>query len=220
MGRAAVAEQATGPDNSLTILIKHCRDMKRQEARTAALTLLMMLCCLFVSVCGIFANFQRDLQSRSDVTPNISQLKSDKQVLCPSDSAETKPQKMSVHVGLHNHTWEVIDGEHFDEEKQAIVIPNPGFYFVYVAATYWCRGTESLSASIYVKLHKWNADYDKQVKMEEGQEELHCPRDGLKHIYIGQVFKLQAMDHLTVSLRPKDKVHIKSSFGAFTTSCP
>lgn len=54
-----------GPDESVLILIKHCRDMKQQETRLRLITLILLLSCIALILFTTGADLRRQENSAS-----------------------------------------------------------------------------------------------------------------------------------------------------------
>lgn len=61
-----------GPDESVLILLKHCRDMKQQETRLRLITLFLLLSCMaliLLTTGSVIRQKENSVSSRQGVSP-------------------------------------------------------------------------------------------------------------------------------------------------------
>ncbi|XP_044030889.1 uncharacterized protein LOC122865918 [Siniperca chuatsi] len=216
-----------GPDNSVLILIKHCRDMKQQETRLRLFTLLLLLSCTALFICAIGTDLRHNETSGSSGqgTPvEQSSAYSKQERVCPADNPQTNLQRLRIHLrsvpadntsdGLYIK-WNVMFGEKYNKEKHAIVIPVTGFYFVYVRITLSCHDGDSNFKRFYVELHNWNEGYNKTVCLTEAWDGITCTSEWSRSVFVGQLFDLLEGDHVRVWIGEGYRLITKSSFGAY-----
>ncbi|XP_023253576.1 uncharacterized protein LOC111648055 [Seriola lalandi dorsalis] len=222
---------AMGRDESILILIKHCRDMKQQESRLRLITLLLLLSCttLFVFIkaadlkqCGNSGSIEQRITEEQH--PAYSQ----QERLCPAVNPQNNSQRPHIH--LHSMTtdnrtdgqyikWKSMFGKEYNEEKQAIVIPQTGVYFIYVTITLLCDEETTTQAEdfnkLLVQLRRWNEGYDKIVPIMDAWNGVTCTSKVPRSVFVGQLFDLLAGDHVSVWIEFGYKLVWKSSFGAY-----
>lgn len=110
-------------------------------------------------------------------------------------------------------------GETYSQEKHAIVIPETGFYFVYVRIALNCHGEDGAEnfKRFIVQLHNWNEGYNKTMKLTEARDGIACTPQGSRSLFVGQLFDLLEGDHVSVWIGEGYKLITKSSFGAYLT---
>lgn len=115
--------------------------------------------------------------------------------------------------------WDVMFGEKYSKEKRAIVIPETGFYFVYVRIALSCQDEDEAAnfKRFYVELHKWNERYNKTVRLTEAWDGIVCTSEGSRSVFVGQLFDLLKGDHVRVWIGEGYELITKSSFGAYLT---
>ncbi|XP_040914620.1 tumor necrosis factor ligand superfamily member 15-like [Toxotes jaculatrix] len=218
-----------GQDRSVLILIKHCRDMKQQEMRLRLITLLLLLSCaaLFIFTVGF------ELKQRENST-STTQMSMDMQYpaysqqgqLCSGDNPQTNVQRLHIHLrfvpednktdGLYIN-WDVNFGEKYNKEKRAIVIPETGIYFIYVRTTLRCQDKDDAAKfkKFNMMLHKWNEGYNKTLHLADTWDGVACASEGLRSVFVGQLFDLLEGDHVSVWIGEGYELILKSSFGAY-----
>ncbi|XP_076614804.1 uncharacterized protein LOC143338350 [Chaetodon auriga] len=216
-------------DESVLILIKHCRDMKQQETCLRLITLLLLLTCmaLFIFVTGADLR-QRENSGTSGQarTTEQSLAYSKQEKVCAADIPPTSVQRLNIHlrsvstgnVGDGQYIkWDVMFGEKYDHEKRAIVIPEKGFYFVYVRIALNCQVEDGARnfKRFFVRLDNWNEGYNKTVPLTEAGDGIACTPEGSKSLFVGQLFDLLEGDHVSVWIGEGYKLITKSSFGAY-----
>ncbi|XP_078127416.1 uncharacterized protein LOC144531252 [Sander vitreus] len=210
-----------GQDKSVLILIQHCRDMKQQETRLRLVTLLLLLSCTALFIFTICANLWQHGNSGSSgqecaVEPSPAYSKQES----PTANPQTNTQKLHIDLtslGAANKTdglymkWHVNFGDQDNKEKSAIVIPEDGFYFVYVSIALSCN--EGDFNRFYVELRNWNEAYPSTrpvMKTWDG-----CTSEGAKSVFLGQLFELSKGDNLSVWIGEGYELISTSSFGAY-----
>ncbi|XP_041816799.1 uncharacterized protein LOC121623551 [Chelmon rostratus] len=217
-----------GPDESVLILIKHCRDMKQQETRLRLITLLLLLTCmaLFIFNTGVGLR-QRESTGASGqesaAEQSLDYAKEEK--VCATG---TPPTNLKQHINLRSVAtdnkgdgvyikWDVMLGERYDPEKRAIVILETGVYFVYLRIALNCLGgdRDGNFKRFYVQLHTWNKGYNKTVTLTEAWDSIACTPQGSRSFFVGQLFELLKDDHVSVWIGVGYEHITKSSFGAY-----
>lgn len=107
--------------------------------------------------------------------------------------------------------------KNYNEERRAIVIPQAGFYFVYLRISLNCNGESDENPSrFFMHLQKWNKGYSKTVNLTDALDVLDCNQWPMsKNLYVGQLFDLSEEDNLSVWVRDGYKMIKKAEFGAF-----
>lgn len=114
--------------------------------------------------------------------------------------------------------WDIVFGEKYIvPEKRAIVIPQTGFYFVYVRIALRCPAGDENFMRFYVELHSWNEGYNKSVSLMEAWDGVVCTPGSNRNVFLGQLFDLLQGDHVSVWIREGYKLIKKSFFGAYLT---
>ncbi|XP_054468912.1 uncharacterized protein LOC129102690 [Anoplopoma fimbria] len=218
-----------GPDRSLLILLKHCRDMKQQETRLRIITLLLLLGCtaLFIfTICVDLRPHENSVSSGQGSAAERGPSHSKQVRVSPADS-QTNFKRLRIHlrsVSEDNKTdprlirWDVDFGENnYDNKKRAIVIPEDGFYFVYVWVALGCHQVDRASnfKEFKVALHKWTEGYNCNVTLIEAWDGITCTPDGKRSVFVGQLFELWKGDHVSVWINRGYKLITKSTFGAY-----
>lgn len=126
------------------------------------------------------------------------------------------------HIGdEHYIQWHVEFGEkNVVSAKNAIVIPQTGFYFVYLRIALICPSEHGAADFLrfYVELHSWNKGYNKTVKLTEAWDGVSCsPRGVTRNVFLGQLFDLLEGDHVRVWIKEGYKLITKSTFGTYLT---
>lgn len=219
---------AMGEDESALILIKHCNDMKQQEARLRLITLLLLLVnmalLLFTNRLspwhqGSFASAGRG----GEVSPSAALLSQEK--VCPADP-ETSDlpvtfQRWRIHL-TSEHVSEKTDGHYlrWDDGSGYIVIPQSGFYFVYVRTTLRCHDRVDLKYTLFkLELHSWNEGYNKTVELAQAWDSVDCGQgsDAPRTVFVGQIFDLLEGDRVSVFIKNGYVLVTESFFGAYVT---
>lgn len=114
-------------------------------------------------------------------------------------------------------TWDAeIGDESYSKTKHAIVIPQNGFYFIYVRITLRCNDLED--AKLFnLELHNWNKGYNKTVCLTEAWDDVDCSQEGARNVFVGQLFDLLQGDHVSVQIKQGYPLITKSLFGAYVT---
>ncbi|XP_031143173.1 tumor necrosis factor ligand superfamily member 15 [Sander lucioperca] len=213
-----------GQDKSVLILIQHCRDMKQQETRLRLITLLLLLSCTALFIFTICANlWQRENSgsSRKECAVEPSPAYSKQERFCPTANPQTNTQKLHIDLtSLGANTtdaqyvkWHDNFGDQDNKEKSAIVIPEDGFYFVYVRIALSCN--EGDFNRLYLELHNWNENYPLNRPVMKALD--GCTSEGEKSVFVGQLFELSKGDNLSVWIGEGYELISTSSFGAYLT---
>nr|XP_046232013.1 uncharacterized protein LOC124052126 [Scatophagus argus] len=221
-----------GSDESVLILIKHCQDMKQQETRLRLITLLLLLSCtalVLIFICGTnLRSHENSASSGRQLEP--SPAYSLQKRVCPADPPNPLANFQRLHIHLRslytNETtdglyikWNAMFGEKYDQERRAIVIPEGGFYFVYVRFALRCHEQDRTvnTKRFIVELHKWNKGYQKTVILMDAWDGVSCTSEGSRTMFVGQLFDLLEGDHVSVWISEGYKLITRSSFGAYRT---
>ncbi|XP_071323030.1 tumor necrosis factor ligand superfamily member 15-like [Trachinotus anak] len=237
MGPTLPAEAASGDavadmgqDESVLILIKHCRDMKQQESCLRLVTLLLLLSCTTLFVFIISADLRQRGDSGSSGQRSAAEQHpaySKQKQLCPADHPQNTSHRPHIHlrsVDAENRSnaqyikWNVEFGERYDEERRAIVIPKTGVYFIYVTVTLTCQEEDPAADfnRFYVELRSWNKGYDMPRLLTKAWNGITCINsEGPRSVFVGQLFDLLAGDHVSVWIGAGYNLIMKSSFGAY-----
>ncbi|XP_075884676.1 uncharacterized protein LOC142889882 [Nelusetta ayraudi] len=216
-------------DESALILIKHCNDMKQQEARLRLITLLLLLVnmalLLFTNRLhpwhqGNFASAGRG----GEVSPSAALLSQEK--VCPADP-ETSDlpvtfQRWRIHL-THEPPSNESDRQYlrWNAGIEHFVIPQSGFYFVYVRTTLRCHN--SVNAAEYalfkLELHSWNEGYNETQVLAQAWDSVACAQgsDASTNVFVGQIFDLLEGDHVSVFIKHGYNLVTESFFGAYVT---
>lgn len=111
-------------------------------------------------------------------------------------------------------------GENYNEEEHAIVIPQTGFYFVYVRIALRCSSEDSDMnfTSFFAELHTWNKNYNKTLHLMKTWDGVLCtPEGSSRNVFVGQLFELLEGTHVSVWISEGYRLITKSSFGAYLT---
>ncbi|XP_032395161.1 uncharacterized protein LOC116704065 [Etheostoma spectabile] len=230
-GQALLTEAARGdaiidmgPDKSVLILIKHCQDMKRQETRLRIITLVLLLSCTALFIVAISADLWKHGNSGSSgqesaVEPPPAMSKQESVI--PTANPRKTIQRLHIDLmslAAPNNSdgqylkWHVMFGEDYNKEKGAIVIPEDGFYFVYLSVTLSCSDEGDFNG-FYAVLYNWNEHYDDNRDMMEARD--RCTSEGKKSVFVAKLLHLLKGDHLRVRIIKGYKLIDKSSFGAY-----
>ncbi|XP_041667298.1 uncharacterized protein LOC121525382 [Cheilinus undulatus] len=213
-----------GQDESVLILLRHCRDMKRQETRLRLVTLLLLLGCA-----ALFFFILLRENSGSSGRGSIDEPRRAKQeATSPQAGVQTNPDRLRIDLtsqNVPNETcplflkWEPLFGDrHYSEEKRAIRIPVNGFYFFYLKVFFCCKLSKTKEYdTLSVKLLKWNPQHEKSKPLTSEMESAPCKDDVFRVLTVGQLFYLNQEDHVRVEVQEGESMIIKSSFGAFYT---
>lgn len=131
----------------------------------------------------------------------------------PTESVGSDDESGGLYV-----KWKVIFGEKYDEERRAIVIPEKGFYFVYLRFTLRCPDDDDDDnyKVFSVQLHTWNKDYPVDIPTDVSSS-LACTSEGFTNYFVGELFEFLEGDHVSVWVSSGYKLITHSSFGAYVT---
>uniref|UniRef100_A0A8D0A0K2 THD domain-containing protein n=1 Tax=Sander lucioperca TaxID=283035 RepID=A0A8D0A0K2_SANLU len=104
--------------------------------------------------------------------------------------------------------WHDNFGDQDNKEKSAIVIPEDGFYFVYVRIALSCN--EGDFNRLYLELHNWNENYPLNRPVMKALD--GCTSEGEKSVFVGQLFELSKGDNLSVWIGEGYELISTSSF--------
>ncbi|XP_026032787.1 uncharacterized protein LOC113027389 [Astatotilapia calliptera] len=218
-------------DESVLILINHCRDMKRQEARLRLITLLLLLGCtaLFVySTCANLGQHGKSGSSRDGSAEDQTPAYSKQERGCPevphAETVQRQAETQKIHLqstGKANGsyiTWAPILGKmNYNKEKNAIVIPTTGIYFIYLRFTLSCnddvKGSEF--QKFHIQLHRWSEAYGKVTTELDAWESVKCQTKDYQTLFVGQLFDRLDGEFLSVKVIDGYNLIKTSFFGAF-----
>lgn len=110
--------------------------------------------------------------------------------------------------------WEPSFGAHYyNQDRNAIVIRQDGFYFVYVRITFICPDTK---ANLNVILYTWSEKYRLDVVLTQVWDA--CSNGQSRNVFVGQQFDLSEGEYLSVVVTEGYRqITDESVFGAFLT---
>uniref|UniRef100_A0A3Q0RSN7 THD domain-containing protein n=1 Tax=Amphilophus citrinellus TaxID=61819 RepID=A0A3Q0RSN7_AMPCI len=214
------------PDESALILINHCRDMKKQEARLRLITLLLLLGCAALFVYSTCAGLRRQDEPGSRGREVSSQtFSSERLIRIQSDEPDFTSRNIYWRIKVcHTDdsdgsyiTWTRKFGNmNYNEEKRAIVIPTTGVYFIYLRFILFCQKTvqDATFHNFSVKMHRWSESYTKITTQLDTWEGVRCSSEEYRTLFDGQLFELDEGDHLNVTVTNSYKLIKTSFFGA------
>ncbi|XP_029920494.1 uncharacterized protein LOC115368513 [Myripristis murdjan] len=216
-----------GRDESLLLLAKHCRDMRRQESSLRVVTMLLFLSCTAMFILCSFAEIRRNQSAASDgQTVVAAYSRQDNSIEGNSHGGFTG---MSIDLGSEEHEDPMPNGtymkwrpnfghNYYDDKKNAIVITQSGKYYIYVSiGLSWNFDDESEDRTINVQLQKWSDRYQSDEIILEAWDEVPQTLYGKKNVYLGRIFDLTAGSHLKVLIGMGYELidSTKTSFGCF-----
>ncbi|XP_029300990.1 uncharacterized protein LOC115016975 [Cottoperca gobio] len=222
-----------GPDEFVLVLIKHCRDMKQQETCLRLISLLLLLSCVALFIFSFGADLWKSENSGSrgqgsavEQSPASSQLQ---ERVFPADDPQTNFQRLQdfkIHLRSqseynkpdgHYIKWDKVFGETYNEEKRAIMIPENGFYFIYLRFALGCHDEDKAAnfTRFYVELRNSNEGYNTTIRLLEASDGIACTSIGFRSVFLGQLFDLSKGDNVSVWIGKGYKLINKASFGAF-----
>ncbi|KAL4005140.1 hypothetical protein ACER0C_004853 [Sarotherodon galilaeus] len=219
------------PDESVLILINHCRDMKRQEARLRLITLLLLLGCAALFVYSTCANLgQHGKSSRHGSAEDQTPAYSKQERGCPeaphAETVQRKAETEKIHLqstGKTNGsyiTWTPMLGKmNYDKEKNAIVIPTTGIYFIYLRFTLSCDDDVEKAEfrKFHIQLQRWSEAYGKVTTELDAWESVKCQKESKDYqtLFVGQLFDRLEGEFLSVKVIDGYNLIKTSFFGAF-----
>ncbi|XP_062268346.1 uncharacterized protein LOC133974701 [Platichthys flesus] len=226
---APCGDQETGLDRDqpVCILIRHCRDMKRQETRLRLLTMLLLLGCSALYIFTLCAELRnREHQSSGDhraAGPHQERLQ--------TAVSSTEKKRFNIHL-RQNHSvpkdtgtderyimWKQIipEDNQCDQTRKDIVIPKDGVYFIYIRTSLFCRNATGAASSnmFYMQLRFWNENYNESRVLTDAREVVSCPPVAFRTVSVQQLFDLSEGDHVSVRIGAGYQLINKADFGAF-----
>ncbi|KAF3849420.1 hypothetical protein F7725_015917, partial [Dissostichus mawsoni] len=197
-----------GPDQSLLVLMEHCREMKRQETRLRLFTLLLLLGCTALLVFAMWAGLIQS-GSKEEVVNDPQTDFTRLHVSLRSMSYKISPEGKVI-------TWE-SEFEPANKVTPYIVIPEDGFYFVYlnVAIFCVCRHEGANFTTFVGELHRYSEGYDDPERLTVVRDRLRCNSLQHRNVFVGQLFKLSKKDRLSVLIKEGFELIDESKFGAY-----
>ncbi|XP_071377286.1 uncharacterized protein [Centroberyx affinis] len=198
-------EVGARPDESLLVLLAHCRDMKRQETRLRLATLFLLFgCCAVFLFCispafkgqAVTAEFGTAYSKQDSVVKDCPQTILTRPIIHLTSVKSAEDRSNGTHI-----KWDATLGEkYYNSSERAIVIPQPGIYYVYMRiALYQKRHEEEHEEErISIKLHTWKDSYPKDVTIMEAFDGIAATEHVNKNVYLGRVFELKTGDLLRV----------------------
>ncbi|KAK1884449.1 Tumor necrosis factor [Dissostichus eleginoides] len=113
-------------------------------------------------------------------------------------------------------TWE-SEFEPANNVTPYIVIPEDGFYFVYLNFAILCVSNhEGANFKPFVgELHRYSEGYDDPQSLTVVRDHLRCDSLQYRNVFVGQLFKLSKKDRLSVLIKEGFELIDKSKFGAY-----
>ncbi|XP_015229039.1 PREDICTED: uncharacterized protein LOC107083950 [Cyprinodon variegatus] len=147
----------------------------------------------------------------------------------PSTAGPSTPSPLRIDLRLHFSEipgpvleWEpgetINNINDYNSDSRAIVIPAPGYYFVYFRFLLACeeKKEEEVMEFFHVKLLSSNKGYgEEEIPLMEVKESMSSSEDRRRTASVGQLFHLSEGDHLKVFVLKGLKLLVKGSFGAF-----
>lgn len=115
-------------------------------------------------------------------------------------------------------TWAPILGKmNYNEEKNAIVIPTTGIYFIYLRFTLSCdKGVvDAEFQKFHIQLHRWSEAYGKVTTELDAWESVKCQEKDYQTLFVGQLFDRLEGEFLSVEVTNGYNLIKTSFFGAF-----
>uniref|UniRef100_A0A3Q4MAG0 THD domain-containing protein n=1 Tax=Neolamprologus brichardi TaxID=32507 RepID=A0A3Q4MAG0_NEOBR len=115
-------------------------------------------------------------------------------------------------------TWAPMLGKmNYNEEKNAIVIPTTGIYFIYLRFTLSCNDDvkDSEFQKFHIQLHRWSEAYGKVTTELDAWESVKCQAKDYQTLFVGQLFDRLDGEFLSVKVIDGYNLIKKSFFGAF-----
>ncbi|XP_017297659.1 uncharacterized protein LOC108251756 [Kryptolebias marmoratus] len=208
-------------DESVLLLIKHCRDMKQQEVLLRTVTLLLLLSCTAVFLFTSWAAFRPCTESAAE--QKVAYLKEEK--LCPAEKSGNERGHLH-NIQLSGNLDTLADGSYsswnsetdigdkrlYNRDNHSIVIPVEGTYFVSLRFTLSCPAAEPYQL-FHVKLQRLPEGYNMYVNLTEVWDGLDCELQQFRTVFVGQLFKLHKGDRLSVWMEKGSKLIYKSWLG-------
>lgn len=96
-----------------------------------------------------------------------------------------------------------------------IVIPEDGFYFVYLNFAIFCNPKGAKFIKFVAELHRSSEGYGIPERLMEVHDGLRCKSLKYRNVFVGQLLKLLKKDRLSVLIKEGfDLIH-KATFGAY-----
>ncbi|KAF6724431.1 Tumor necrosis factor ligand superfamily member 15 [Oryzias melastigma] len=218
-------------EESVVILLKQCRDMRRQETLFRVATLLLLCFCTTLTLLSSFG-FGRFTQQEKMNSSMQEKMNSSMQERMNSSMQERIPDsgescssstngKMHIHLIHQLNTprlppyipYEPAFNSCLTFENSSVMIPLTGVYFVYARFTLRCQDS-SLDFSMTVE--RWSESYPDTTKLMTATSRLNCMTDDFQTVYVGELLDLGEGDQLKVNVSEGYDLINESNFGAFS----
>ncbi|XP_041755326.1 tumor necrosis factor ligand superfamily member 15 [Coregonus clupeaformis] len=193
------------------ILLKHCQEMKRQESRWRLVTLFLVLGCA-----AVFFFTQRVIRDCNE-KDTFTTAENSRQQAIDRQEQNLKPNAhLTTSSSCNSVPKDYIQWEHqdtglmhmqnftYDENKQALVVPQEGRYFVYVGVNFRMPDKDKVSGKVHflsLKVLKYSNSYENNWPIMEVKDSIPDDRRGERRtMYTGQVVTLEEGDLLMVSI--------------------
>ncbi|RVE65381.1 hypothetical protein OJAV_G00116060 [Oryzias javanicus] len=196
-------------EESVVLLVKQCRDMRRQEMLFRGATLLLLCFGTALILNSSSFGFGRFTQ------PNKIESTAEERI---PDAGSDCSGKMHIHLTQEtiyrdNITWQLAFNACLTFENSSIMIPQSGVYFVYVRFTLTCEHGSTLFS---MKVTRWSESYPATTKLMHAQSDLNCTNNYFQTVYAGELLELSQGDQLKVNITQGYDLINESNFGAFS----
>lgn len=134
-------------------------------------------------------------------------------------SVHTAPEHVYEERDEQYLRWDAESGKSYSKMRHAIVIPQSGYYFVYVRTMVRCHNqVHSRDYEVFkLELHCWNEGYNKTRELTQAWDGVDCSRGSAvsRNVFVGQIFNLMEGDHISVFIKHGFALVTKSFFGAY-----
>uniref|UniRef100_A0A668UBS1 THD domain-containing protein n=1 Tax=Oreochromis aureus TaxID=47969 RepID=A0A668UBS1_OREAU len=117
-------------------------------------------------------------------------------------------------------TWTPMWGKmNYDKEKNAIVIPTTGIYFIYLRFTLSCDDDVEKAEfrKLHIQLQRWSEAYGRVTTELDAWESVKCQKESKDYqtLFVGQLFDRLEGEFLSVKVIDGYNLIKTSFFGAF-----
>nr|XP_020495749.1 uncharacterized protein LOC109988569 [Labrus bergylta] len=217
-------------DESVLILLQHCRDIKQRDTRFRLVSLLLLLGCVSLFIFLQLREYYGSTRQENAVQSGPAYSKQE----CPSaDPQSISSNRLSIaltsmKVQTNNDSgylnWR---GEKHRTSTDAIEISKTGYYFIYLTITFKCdlQHQDEDFQEFRLTLQRSNEGYGPKPKpynLTTAMDSVGCsPRSDsltqVRTLTMVQLFSLIEGDHVKVWVNKGLGMIIKSFFGAFQT---